>query len=367
MAHSEIFGDTTLKFSCACCQVNGSINIPSIALPLPINLCHCDSCRHSTGQLCASIASLPKESTSLQIRGRLKGYELSAHGTRCFCEQCGAFIYDRTKDQGVVGIHTGVLDEPEGLVKLKQHENVADTKDGGLSAWLPNTAMWEAQPHKSQPIRDTPKAKPNFLMIDKVKLNPNLQCHCSCGGVQFYITSPCQQSAEISSPWPDLLVPYHSASSENPEDVKWWLREKGTKYLAGTCACNSCRLASGSDIQAWAFVPRNNIHQPGGQSLDFTMGTLKQYSSSEGVFREFCNTCGATVFWHCDERPNLIDVSVGLLSAECGSRAESWLSWWTERVSFEEDANNKALVSSLSAGLKEWAAWKTAVRVEIDL
>lgn len=65
---------------------------------------------------------------------------------------------------------------------------------------------------------------------------------------------------------------------------------------------------------------------------------LKGYESSEGVMREFCGVCGATVFWHDKWRLEVVDVSVGLLDAGEGARAEVWLEWWGGRVSFEEDA-----------------------------
>lgn len=84
------------------------------------------------------------------------------------------------------------------------------------------------------------------------------------------------------------------------------------------------------------------------------MGTLKRYESAKGIRREFCGTCGATCFWHSDERPGLIDVSVGLLEADTGARAEEWLAWCTERVSFAEHAQNKSLISNLGKGLKAW-------------
>ena len=65
--------------------------------------------------------------------------------------------------------------------------------------------------------------------------------------------------------------------------------------------------------------------------------------------------CGAMVFWHCkDNRPDLIDVSVGLLDPKEGARVESWLDWWTGRVSFSEFAVSKSLVASLEEGLKQW-------------
>lgn len=47
----------------------------------------------------------------------------------------------------------------------------------------------------------------------------------------------------------------------------------------------------------------------------------------------------------------MIDVSVGLLDAEEGARAERWLEW-RDRVSFGEMAQNGALVEMLGRGLK---------------
>ena len=97
-----------------------------------------------------------------------------------------------------------------------------------------------------------------------------------------------------------------------------------------------------------------------GEPLDFEkMHDLAEYRSSEGVRRYFCSKCSATVFWCCDVRPDLIDVSVGLLDAEEGARAESWLEWRTDRISFDEDAPNRALVQSLKSGLKKWGERST--------
>ena len=84
------------------------------------------------------------------------------------------------------------------------------------------------------------------------------------------------------------------------------------------------------------------------------MGTLKQYNSSEGIWRAFCGVCGAVVFYHNDKRPDLIDVSVGLMEAESGARAEEWLEWSRDEVSYAEYAQNKSLIESLNTGLKAW-------------
>jgi hypothetical protein len=151
------------------------------------------------------------------------------------------------------------------------------------------------------------------------------------------------------------MVASQAAHSENTADVKWWLRAGDTKYLAGTCACRSCRLASGVPVQTWAFVPKVNIELPDGLPWTFASGSLRQYNSSQGCYREFCSVCGATAFWHCEERPELVDVSVGLLRAPEGARAGTWLDWWTSRVSFREEALDAPLIEELETGLRALA------------
>lgn len=241
---------------------------------------------------------------------------------------------------------------------------IEGTLDGGISVWLNEI---EDTDGKKRPLKrwlfndgEGDELIPEGAMQ---KLPPRerskeqdekLQAGCRCGGVKFHITRPNEASKKAESPYSDLIVPYHSASSANPKNEPWFLRSNNTKYLAGLCTCTPCRANSGWEIQPWAFVPKCNIFKDDGTPLDFDLGTLKRYQSSEGVMREFCKVCGATVFWHCDERPDVIDVSVGILDPGEGARAEYWLDWWTDRVSFSELAVSKSLVKSLEEGLKGW-------------
>lgn len=349
---------TSLNFSCACGHITGSLNLPSSLLPLPLDFCHCSACRHATGQLFLSsfpIAASSGSPFSFSIVGQPVAYKTSDSLTRYFCGQCGASIYNHESTLDNNHIASGIVDRAEGLVDFRQHIFVGDTKDGGLSNCIEGIA-WSGHPEQSEKLQLS--SKPALENTTATRTNPGevLECYCQCRGVQFNITRPNQSSSNVSSPAPDVLVPYHSQSPHNFPDSAWWLRANGTKYFAGTCACNSCRLSSGYDIQAWAFVPKSNIQQMNGKGLDYSMGTLKQYSHSKGAYRNFCGTCGATAFWHNDERPGVVDVSAGLLNAEEGARAEDWLEWATERVSFKELAQNKSLVSSMSRGLKNLGA-----------
>jgi hypothetical protein len=52
------------------------------------------------------------------------------------------------------------------------------------------------------------------------------------------------------------------------------------------------------------------------------------------------------------ERPDLVDVSVGLLDSSQGVLTEDWLEWHKDRVSFSEEAVSESLVEALEHGLR---------------
>ena len=299
--------------------------------------------------MCITEANLPKDAKPLEVEGKGQPYNTSKALTRYFCATCGTSVFEKGgEDPDTVGICTGALQKAEGMVKLEHQLFVADTRDGGLMHWLSDGTLWEGWNFKSREItkesafrQTNPESKPQ-------RSSDKLHCRCHCGGVEFDIMAPSKESSNMSLVLPDLL----EEPLEKNESDAWWLRSDGTKYLADNCACNACRLGSGYDIQSWAFVTKANIQQTDGSPLDFAMGTLKQYNSSEGVWREFCGVCGAVVFYHNDERPGLIDVSVGLMEAESGARAEEWLEWPRDEVSYAEYAQNKSLIESLTTGLK---------------
>ncbi|KAJ5747215.1 uncharacterized protein N7511_008911 [Penicillium nucicola] len=318
-----------------------------------LQLCHCNSCRAVTGLLSSSYYILQHEPA---LDGLQKYH--SKDVSYFFCKTCGAHVFAHSELNHQFFVASGLLaakDCPK--VQRIEHWKESDTGDGGLSTFLAGTQsdipscrlraydISNSPQNRSQETEDLVATEPAEQSI--------LQARCLCGGIQFYITPPDASSSQASSPWADLLVPYHSGSSSNPDDVKWWLREKDghTKYLAGTCTCTTCRLSSGFPIQTWSFIPKTNIFNTDGSPLAFDQGTMQQYNSSPGVYREFCRCCGATIFWHCDERPLLIDVSVGLLQAN-GARAEGWLEWATGRVSFAELAVQHDLLHLLEEGLR---------------
>ncbi|GLI78210.1 hypothetical protein PoHVEF18_006517 [Penicillium ochrochloron] len=295
----------------------------------------------------------------------LQEYQESPLVSRFFCRTCGAHVFAQSKSSGRYFVASGVLvaaDTP--AVHSIQHWKAGDTGDGGLSAYLPGWPSTDiscrlqapsGSPESSETGGDAMQKRP-VESSDSLQGQNNLQARCHCGGIDFFITPPDASSTQAWSQWSDLLIPFNSgyADLDNKADVKWFLRQGNTKYLAGTCACASCRLHSGFPIQVWAFIPKSNIFNADGSSLTFGHGTMRQYKSSPGVYREFCDHCGATVFWHNDGRPTVIDVSAGLIRGK-HARSEELLDWATGRVSFAEMAVQKDLVKLLEEGLQQYA------------
>lgn len=336
-----------VSITCLCGGVALSVHLDPSADHTQLELCHCNSCRLVTGLICTSYYLLQYKPALHQVQEYREFPQLS----RFFCASCGCHVFARSGKQYLLASGTLVAEDAPPVQSI-QHWKVDDTRDGGLSTFLsgPTTnndcrlkAVGQEETTTHEELSELPNAS----------TSPNeLHARCHCGGIEFFLTRPDKSSFQASSPWPDLLVPYHSKSAEYLVNIKWWLRARGTKYLAGTCACPSCRLGSGFPIQAWAFVPKSNIFHAGYLPLEFNRGATQQYVSSPGVYREFCGRCGATVFWHNDGRPTLIDVSVGLLQGD-GAKALSWLDWASDRVSFSEMAIQKDLVSLLEKGLRK--------------
>lgn len=354
---------TTIRAACSCGSFNLQIDFPTSSFPIDRAICLCVSCRQISGTFGSAQIVIPSTQTVDISKFDLTVYNSSDSITRHFCTTCGTPVLTNYKEIWLVPC--GIWDRTEGLINWTGCKFVERTLDGGVSVWFKEIGegetkkpmkRWKLQLDEHSVL--VPDEDLRWLP-ERVKTHEGeerLKAKCYCGGVEFYITRPNKASKQVTSPFPDLMIPYNSSeSAANPKNEPWWLCSNDTKYLAGTCACNSCRLASGFDIQTWAFVPKPNIFQADGTPLDFSKGTLKRYTSTKkDAIREFCGVCGATAFWHCLERPELIDVAVGLLDPEQGARAESWLEWWTGRVSFKEFAMSKSLVESLESGLKAW-------------
>ncbi|TKA74223.1 hypothetical protein B0A55_06293 [Friedmanniomyces simplex] len=351
-----------IKATCLCTAAAHEITLPASAFPFKAIFCHCSSDRHSTGSLCLGIAVLPPEYKAPGAwLEKLQSTEFSKRITHYFCPTCGTMMLARLGggDGGARwDVCTGALEQIDGVVEVDCHEYIADTVDGGFSDFLQRVdgkqvGRWSGEPGQGEqlPLYWQSSSRPTIQPSPSDKLH----AYCRCKGVEFWISRPSKRSAMGKAAWPDVLHPFDSPAPK-PKDAVWWLRAGGTKYLAGCCSCDSCRLATGQEWIEWAFVPAVDITLDEAGQVPFSreFGMLKHYRSSEVATRHFCGGCGATVFWDGDERPQLLDIAVGLLDAPEGARAESWLEWRTARLSYREDAlpRAKGVTEGVEEGLR---------------
>ncbi|KDR80159.1 hypothetical protein GALMADRAFT_1182434 [Galerina marginata CBS 339.88] len=366
---------TFVKASCHCGVNTFQIPFTTSKLPLASDLCHCNSCRHITGELAVHTATMEgapltadsgAESQKPADLSKLQAYSVSKELTRYFCSTCCAYILYETKGANPHwSVSTGALERTEGVVKVGYHAFLADTLDGGIAdhyrvlegVELARYSLDEGSATLPHAWKAVSIVKPAAEGVQE-----RLAAYCHCKMISLYLTRIDEE--------------------ETKDPKKWWAVAKKAddptsrqKFMCGHCMCNSCRRANGSLINSWIIIPKVNVLDAR-TSLPVTFANgssarvpgLKQYESSPGNYRESCGTCGATVFlWTTDAtkthlppaidgEPPVIDLSAGLVDQEdSGARAERWCHWY-EDIIHPEDAIDKIGLEALKAGVKPAAA-----------
>jgi len=85
------------------------------------------------------------------------------------------------------------------------------------------------------------------------------------------------------------------------------------------CHCESCRRAVGAAMVPWGTFANDGFR--------ITKGKLKEYRSSPPVWRGFCATCGTSITYRHEKRPEEIDVILVTLDnpAALQPQAHIWL------------------------------------------
>jgi hypothetical protein len=84
----------------------------------------------------------------------------------------------------------------------------------------------------------------------------------------------------------------------------------------GYCHCTSCRKASGSAFAANAPVDRSRFRIEGAASL-------KEFESSPGKFRAFCDNCGSPIYAYLVATPDVLRVRLGTLDTPFDQRPKA--------------------------------------------
>lgn len=206
--------------------------------------------------------------------------------------------------------------------------------DGGLATVLPAI---DGRPLEIDDLNGS--AQPDVSLSKELQTTKSeLRAQCHCGGVSFTIARPSK----------DFIT--------SPASKGWLSDTDKNKWLASMDLCDDCRLVTGTNVLAWMFVPIDHVTPR--LPKDLLIGTAKSYRSTEDVNRVFCGTCGATVFYHCDERPDIMDVAMGILRAPEGAMAEDWSVWRAGRPSWPENGKryHAGFSGALIEGMKRWGA-----------
>lgn len=319
---------------CLCKTHSFSTEIHTSTLPLPAYACHCNSCRHATGALYSVHLSWPEPRQRVDT-SHLRSYSFSANVSILFCGTCSTpLFFEFLKDAPSLGVFSGTLKNLDvNLMKIAAHFCVSDTLDGGATMWL------------QRPETDG-SSVPRFKTVDRSQQYP---CNWPSGSpITGYEGRTGQKLTEIQCHCKgiDLLLKHGNYEGKNRAELPWFIDPKTHKPTATFDACDSCRLQSGADTFHWTFSELANISLSAAlrkrgkvfpkttselkarvDMHDSALGTLSYYHSSSNVQRYFCKVCSATVLYAVDERPEVVEVAIGLLQAPDGARAESLLSW----------------------------------------
>ncbi|KAK4040181.1 hypothetical protein C8A01DRAFT_15903 [Parachaetomium inaequale] len=403
----------TLKAQCLCRAHSFTTSVPVSALPLKGSSCHCTSCRHVTGALRASDAVWPGPSGDILSAAAaaengtgtvpLKRYPHSPRVNVLFCGRCGSgLFFEEGWEQGAAAglgsrpgeakylVFTGALSVDVGgeawrgglppLVR-GDHIFVGDTVDGGAVGWLRGVngdgepaRVWLGRRDKSEEVPpgvawpavgSLPAYGVDLKAAEGNKGDVPIRCHCR--GIDLVL-----RAGEAQREFEEM--------QRKGEELPWFVDPVTHKGMGSLDACDSCRIAAGSEVYNWTFALLRHISFAGadpqgfpedtahlraatsakeGEARDPRFGTIAFYASSPDVQRYFCGRCSATLFYAVDERPDIVDVAVGLLDSPDGARAESAISWsFGGEMSWRRDMIGTWRERMLYAVEKEAEEWR---------
>ncbi|KAF5000330.1 hypothetical protein FDECE_11229, partial [Fusarium decemcellulare] len=327
--------DVEITAQCLCKAYAFTTSVAKSALPLQGLICHCKSCRHMTGAMYTSHVPWPGSTDDIRS-SNLCRYEFTSNVSLLFCGTCSSPLFweEYYKDRPeVIDVFTGALNNVpvQDFIKFTGQIFVEDTCDGGLSPWLQFlnedgtiSRPWRWRADKNEEFDNSLPAVDNAPKTEVKIQTSSVPIQCRCKGVDF------------------LLRPGNVYfSSQNADSLPFFIEPTTHKHLTNFDACDSCRSTFGTEIINWTFVLLQQLDFPAsseqpdfprsvqdlknamsGPKIDPRFGTLAMYKSSPDVQRYFCSRCSASVFYAVDDRPELVDVAVGVIDASEGARAE---------------------------------------------
>jgi hypothetical protein len=104
----------------------GAIRYSVAGEPKHSSVCHCESCRRTTGGLSTAWLGYPNEALTVE-QGEPKSYNSSGGVERRFCGECGTSLFYNNEPAmpGIVDVLTVTLDDPRAFPPVL-HVQMAD-------------------------------------------------------------------------------------------------------------------------------------------------------------------------------------------------------------------------------------------------
>ena len=114
---------------------------------------------------------------------------------------------------------------------------------------------------------------------------------------------------------------------------------EGRPLLSIICHCRTCRRASGAPSVAWLTFECDKFR--------LLAGRLREFPSSSGVIRSFCEVCGTPVTYSSEQFRGVVDVTTASLD-DPSLYPPTLEAWLEHRLGWE--ATNSALAQHPRAG-----------------
>lgn len=243
----------------------------------------------------------------------------------------------------------------DNVLDIKTNEWICDTGDGGMASFFTklNGNVPTYNIDRNSELLDDKALRGLIATSESLQLparGETVKAECRCGGVSVQIQRADPEDREVSK------LERFIAKDEHGHPT--------SKHMAFCCVCRYCRLHSGVSLTPWVYVPPSQVINPhtnkvvaqhhaasteAGQEANKGLN-LKHYWSSPEACRSFCADCGASVFYSCDSRQDIVNVAAGLLRAEEGSMARRWLSWqWGRTAWWKEGTTQRDVMEAWQA------------------
>ncbi|PVG02225.1 hypothetical protein CPB86DRAFT_780646, partial [Serendipita vermifera] len=128
---------------------------------------------------------------------------------------------------------------------------------------------------------------------------------CRCGAVSYQFPLP--PTIDVESPDAPQLLKDNLVPPSKQKFPERGVRPNSNRWRASYCHCAACRQTVGALVVNWVNIPTKDIQIS-------RNGPTGKYRASNHATREFCQTCGMSLFFLDDDDTDIMDVTVASIN-----------------------------------------------------